>query len=344
MPPTKKRCNECTLANVDCVHCLCTSCAFCEARVAENGLTICGRAREGGQSGGQRCRSCRRARKMRPKEAVASREKGATGSSQQTCAPVVALLSSIFAPAAPSLPASAHPDSRAVDAASADAASADASRMCTRSRTGCAVNSRTRRSCRGGGRLAASRGGVNTMSQTSGSSNEEGINALCDLVANTFSSDDSTGCVASRAISRSISQLKLEGEQGMAPVKLEADTLEDIHPSVPHLPQPDLDHLFGDLGASTTPEGVLFGDDELSRENAVASSLPPQLREQLAAAGLDFAAMEGLQDTALIMLLNNAGIQSPGDCAMIIKAVRKEQANPPFLTDEILDWPVPRGV
>ena len=270
---------------------------------------------------------------MRPKDAAASREKGATSS--QACAPVVALLSSIFAPAAPSQSTSAHcPDARAVDAATAD--KADASRMCTRSRTTSAVNSRTRRSCRGG-RLAASRGGVNSMSQTSGSSNEEGMDALCDLMTKNLSSDDSAACLDSRAISRSISQLKLEAD---------ADALEDIHPSVPHLPQPDLDHLFGELGQEA-PEGVLFGDDELARENPM-NALPAPLREQLVAAGLDFAAMEGLQDAARVLLLNNAGITSPGDCATIIRLVhREEQAqcmNQPFLTEEILDWPVPKGV
>ena len=45
-----------------CTHCLCPSCAFCEVRVARRSLVICGKAREGGSSGGQRCRSCRRAR------------------------------------------------------------------------------------------------------------------------------------------------------------------------------------------------------------------------------------------------------------------------------------------
>ena len=335
-PPKKKRCAECTLANVDCTHCLCTSCSFCKSRVDNPELSICGRAREGGQSGGQRCRSCRRAKKLGEKCVVAPPLQPAAAPranvtmSAPACAPMAAasisaLLSSIFAPGAPAITLAA-PEAAAVDAVltghapsgdapPADAAAADAApagapldapsqtsgassgasgASGSGASTGGPANPRkprARRTWRNG------RGGVHTMSATSGSSNDEGINALCDLVARTFSSDDSSARASRvRAVS---SQLKVKPR-----------ARQEVSP--PQCHQPDLDHVFGDLGhAGALPEGALFTDDDLSQSSR---SMNSQNRENPM----------------------NSTVASDG-CASLTKT------DPANFEPDLLDWPVPNA-
>ena len=246
MPPSKKRCVQCTAESVDCTHCLCTGCAFCQVRVARSSLVICGNAREGGSSGGQRCRSCRRARKLN--KGGARCPMVPTAPAADIVAPVAALLSSILSGGIihPAPSASAPPNVVTADAIIAEDVkphdpSHDANRMRTRSSAGPRqVNTGNRRSCRGV-RLLARRGGLESMSAGSGDSSEEGLGTLCDLVAKLSSGDDSP---------MNASQADLHPNMSL----LEVGALDTTYPSSPDLlPDPHLDidgieDLIGGLG------------------------------------------------------------------------------------------------
>ena len=289
-PPKKKRCAECTLANVDCTHCLCTSCSFCKSASTIE-LSICGHAREGGQSGdsaallppreklGEKC-------VVAPPLQPAARRANVTMSAPacaMAAASISALLSSIFAPGAGHHVGSAE---QPPSTPSSLATRPPGTRPRGRGRRGRGARGRAaRRAVSNIGRVFRPPGprvpephgrpgesaeaagapdvaqrprGVHTMSATSGSSNDEGINALCDLVARTFSSDDSSARASRvRAVS---SQLKVKPR-----------ARQEVSP--PQCHQPDLDHVFGDLGhAGALPEGALFTDDDLSQSSRSMNS------------------------------------------------------------------------
>ena len=245
MPPSKKRCVQCTAESVDCTHCLCTGCAFCSVRVARSALVICGNAREGGSSGGQRCRSCRRARKLN--KGGARCPMVPTAPAADIVAPVAALLSSILSGGGihPAPSASAPPNVVTADAIIAEDvkphdSSHDANRMRTRSSAGPRqVNTGNRRSCRGV-RLLARRGGLESMSAGSDQSSEEGIGALCDLVAKMSSGDDSPASAPHADLSPNMSLLeRCSGHD----LPSSPDLLPD-----PHLDLDGIEDLIGGLG------------------------------------------------------------------------------------------------
>ena len=137
------------------------------------------------------------------------------------------------------------------------------------------------------------------MSATSGSSNDEGINALCDLVARTFSSDDSSARNSRVRAASSHLKLKVHARQEVSP---------------PQPMNPDLDHVFGELGhAGALPEGALFMDDEQSQSSR---SMNSQSRDNP------------------MNTVETAG--GPDECGSPTKA-----AHATLLNDALLDWPVP---
>ncbi len=196
MPPSRKRCVQCTADGVDmCTHCLCPSCAFCEVRVARRSLVICGKAREGGSSGGQRCRSCRRARNQAKSLTCVSRATTVVDSMDLSAA-ITMVQGGFFvppphvvAPAGPS--ATTHPE----EVAAADIMVQDARPECppcapSRTRPGTRPerdHPGARRSCRVT-RQSSRRGGVDSMSAVSEHSEEANTSAGDDV----FTASDST--------------------------------------------------------------------------------------------------------------------------------------------------------
>ena len=181
-----------------CTHCLCPSCAFCEVRVARRSLVICGKAREGGSSGGQRCRSCRRARNQAKTLTCVNRATTIVDPMDLSAAMTMihggfmASEAPIPAPyVAPAPLASTNPE----EVAAADIMVQDARPECppcapSRTRPGTRPerdHPGARRSCRVT-RQSSRRGGVDSMSAVSEHSEEANTSAGDDV----FTASDST--------------------------------------------------------------------------------------------------------------------------------------------------------